>query len=273
MTRKTDNSPLRRWKGFRLSTPNRKARIVIMILTLSFFTVQSVIPPVIWATPKQVTTTADLRHVFPAFSGPMKGISPTEGMKNPHYYIHRLPDPVNALNGNLFLAYQDFFIPARGYPLEMSRAYNSRSTLKGLFGYGWSSTLETRIAEQADGSLRLMEWDGSTELFRPDRRGPASAGVKKYLMDGSSLRSITRRTDGTYVRPVGAGKQEIFSRQGRLLKKEDIHGNGVNYLYDSYGRLLTVTDMGGTQAAIHVSPFRRDFDGRGYAGTQGCICL
>jgi RHS repeat-associated protein len=254
MTRKKRNTPLQRWKGFGLSASNRNVRKAIMALTLVFFIFQTVIPPVIWATQKQVTTTADLRQVLPAFPGPMKGISPTGSLRNPHYYIHRLPDPVNALNGNLFLAYQDIFIPARGYPLEISRAYNSRSTVKGIFGYGWSSTLETRITEQADGSLRLTEWDGSTELYRPDRHGPASTGTKQFLMNGSSLRSITRLADGTYIRPVGAGKQEIFSRQGRLLKKEDIYGNGVNYQYDSQGKLLTVADKGGRKLQFTYHP-------------------
>ena len=225
-----------------------------MILTLSFFTVQSVIPPVTWATQKQVATTSDLRQILPTFPGPLKGILPTGSLKNPQYYIHHLPDPVNALNGNLFLAYQDFFIPSRGYPLEISRAYNSRSTGKGLFGYGWNSTLETHITEQTDGSLLLTEWDGSTESYRPDRHGAATAGTKQFLMDGSLSRSISRHADGTYIRPLGAGKQETFTRQGRLLKKEDIYGNGVNYHYDSQGRLLTVADMGGRKLQFTYHP-------------------
>jgi YD repeat-containing protein len=242
-------------KGFGPSAPNRNVRITVMALTLFFFILQTVIPPIIWATQNRVTTTADLRQVLPSFPVPMKGISPTGSLRNPHYYIHRLPDPVNALNGNMFLAYQDIFIPARGYPLEISRAYNSRSTVKGIFGYGWSSTLETRIAEQAEGSLRLTEWDSSTELYRPDCHGSVSVGAKQFLMDGSSLRSITRRADGTYVvRPVGAGKQELFSRQGRLLKKEDIYGNGVNYQYDSQGRMLTVADTGDRKLQIAHHP-------------------
>jgi len=181
----------------------------------------------------------------PTFSSPPVGIQNETGISNPLYYVHHFPDPVNAWNGNLFLAYQDIFIPARGFPLELSRAYNSHGSEKGLFGIGWSSSFDVHIKDPTAETLRIRNWDGSTTRYRINRsKNPSKE--KRFEAEFTSTRFVIKKTNGTYILDLGNGDKNFFSRKGRLLKKLDAYGNRTHFLYNSQGnRLLAVADDAG----------------------------
>ncbi|OUR93112.1 hypothetical protein A9Q84_21660 [Halobacteriovorax marinus] len=72
---------------------------------------------------------------------------------------------VNLKNGNFYISYTDIIVPGGGHDLEIVRTYNSKSTEKGWFGFGWGSDYETFLTVSADGSVVVHE-NGSGALTR-----------------------------------------------------------------------------------------------------------
>jgi len=190
----------------------------------------------------------------PSFPSLPAGVQGEHGIRNPQFHVHHHPDPINARNGNLFLAYQDVFIPARGFPLEVSRAYNSHGATTGVFGRGWSSSLDTTAQERPDGSLRITEWDGSATEYRLESRSAGGPASRRFATIVPSIEYVTKHADGSYTRFRGDGNRERYSRGGKLLDRQDGYGNGVAFTYDERGlRLLRVSDRAGRQLRIDSS--------------------
>jgi len=68
-----------------------------------------------------------------------------------------LQDPVNSFSGNLLHRVIDLALPSRGgLPLGLIRTYNSRDERLGLFGKGWTSTLEWQVTALDAGTVGGM---------------------------------------------------------------------------------------------------------------------
>src|SRR6185436_18869342 len=74
---------------------------------------------------------------------------------------------VNVKTGNFYLPVQDVYLPCYGYPLEVTRTYNSVSTRVGPFGYGWNFNYDLRISAAADKKLTVVEPDGYVNTYDP----------------------------------------------------------------------------------------------------------
>jgi len=75
---------------------------------------------------------------------------------------------VNLKNGNFYINYFDVVVPGGGKNLEISRTYNSKSTTKGWFGFGWGSDFETKLEVAADRSVIIHEnGSGAETRFVP----------------------------------------------------------------------------------------------------------
>ncbi len=72
---------------------------------------------------------------------------------------------VNLKNGNFYISYTDIIVPGGGMDLEITKTNNSKSTEKGIFGFGWGSDFETYVTVSADGSVVVHE-NGSGALTR-----------------------------------------------------------------------------------------------------------
>lgn len=81
---------------------------------------------------------------------------------------------VNLKNGNFYINYFDVVVPGGGKNLEISRTYNSKSTSKGWFGFGWGSDFETKLEVAADSSVIIHE-NGSGAETRFVPKGPIDA--------------------------------------------------------------------------------------------------
>jgi len=228
----------------------KKVLTRVAFLTLLIFVMHIVIPLDALALRNNISS-AEIRKFFHIFPSMPQGIQNDFGPKTPQFYFHHLSDPVNALNGNLFLAYQDLYIPSRTFPLEVSRCYNSRSTTKGIFGYGWSSSLETRLEKLTNGIIQILDWDGSVKTYTYDSSAQKVSKQKIYNPTYSSVSFIVGNDNGTFTRILGGGKKEEYSSLGRLIRKEDAFGNGLIYDYDTSGkRLLSVSDTAGRKVWI-----------------------
>ena len=228
----------------------KKVLTHVAFLTLLIFVMHIIIPLDALALRNNISS-AEIRKFFHTFPSMPQGIQNDPGPKIPQFYVHHLPDPINVLNGNLLLAYQDLFISARGFPLEVSRSYNSRSTTRGIFGYGWWSSLDSRLEQVSNGSIQISEWDGSSKTYTPASSAQKELKERIYRPTFPSIHYVQQNPDGTFSRFFGGGKKEVYSRLGRLVKKEDAFRNGLLYEYDrNEARLLSVSDTSGRKIGL-----------------------
>ncbi|MBC1801551.1 RHS repeat protein [Listeria booriae] len=142
---------------------------------------------------------------------------------------------VNATNGNFLFSETDFELEGRGPSINISRTFNSQNDQVGLFGKGWTSTLETRVSEQPNGDVILFESDNKTQLFtKNDTKYEAPAGVYSEL---------SKTANGFLL--VEQDKSEVaFNAAGQLLSEKDQNGNTLTYTYTS-GKLTSMKDASG----------------------------
>lgn len=142
---------------------------------------------------------------------------------------------VNATNGNFLFSETDFELEGRGPSINISRTFNSQNDQVGLFGKGWTSTLETRVAEQPNGDVILFESDNKTQLFtKNDTKYEAPAGVYSEL---------SKTANGFLL--VEQDKSEVaFNAVGQLLSEKDQNGNTLTYTYTG-GKLTSMKDASG----------------------------
>ncbi|WP_430534930.1 DNRLRE domain-containing protein [Listeria rocourtiae] len=147
---------------------------------------------------------------------------------------------VNATNGNFLFSETDFELEGRGPSINISRTFNSQNEQVGMFGKGWTSSLETRVAEQANGDVMLFESDNKTQLFTKKGTGyEAPAGVYSEL---------TKTATGYLM--VEQDKSEVaFNTAGQLLTEKDPNGNVLTYAYTS-GKLTGITDASGRKVSV-----------------------
>lgn len=89
---------------------------------------------------------------------------------------------VNLKNGNYYISYTDIIVPGGGNDLEVVRTYNSKSTDKGWFGFGWGSDYETYLTVSADGSVVVHEnGSGALTRFTPKETVNADAAADKII--------------------------------------------------------------------------------------------
>jgi len=165
-------------------------------------------------------------------------------LKKPYdeFYTHFANDPVNVRNGNLYLPYTDFLIPCRGFPLEITRTYNSRSLDNGDFGFGWTFTYGIKVTK-TKGMISIKESDGSSSNYFLSKERNPNVRDTLYL----PVRGITRlleKDNNGFIRISANGSKEYFDNTGRLIKKEDANGNILRIAY-KHGYIDYVEDVGG----------------------------
>jgi YD repeat-containing protein len=74
---------------------------------------------------------------------------------------------VSLKNGNFFDGTKDVTLPG-GFEPKIERVYNSKTSFKGMFGYGWGIEYEVYLETEGDGSVLVHEYGGGAEnLFVP----------------------------------------------------------------------------------------------------------
>lgn len=71
---------------------------------------------------------------------------------------------VDMKNANYSESWIDIVVEGTGYDLRVVRAYNSRSLVNGLFGFGWCSEFESQVRVTAEGGLQLTECGSGLEV-------------------------------------------------------------------------------------------------------------
>ncbi|MFI9387453.1 RHS repeat-associated core domain-containing protein [Kutzneria sp. NPDC052558] len=126
--------------------------------------------------------------------------------------------------GNYSTAAVDASVATVGPQLTLTRTYNSLDPRKdGLFGAGWSSTYDMKLAPDNDGS-------GNVVVTYPD---------------GQQVR-FGKNADGSYSAPAGRTAQlTLDSTSWKLLDK-----SGTTYQFSTAGRITRLTDNAGHAIVI-----------------------
>ncbi|MEE9268417.1 MAG: RHS repeat-associated core domain-containing protein [Thermoplasmata archaeon] len=164
-----------------------------------------------------------------------------------YYYADGM---VNTANGNLFLAFRDISLQARGFTLAFTRSYNSGlHNYSGPLGWGWTHNYNTRLAEDAGGNVTWMDEDGSLHTFSPQGGG-------LYAHPPGIHSKLVKASDNAFTLWHDDGSRYLFNTTGRLLQIVDKNGNSLTLSYQ-HGRLAHVEDDSGL-----FLNFSHDADGR-----------
>ncbi|MGC4120183.1 MAG: DUF6531 domain-containing protein [Myxococcales bacterium] len=184
---------------------------------------------------------------------------------------------VSYRNGNFFIGYSDLSF-AGGMELKIDRVFNSKSSYKGMFGFGWGSDYEVFLRSYLDGSVVVSEnGGGAKNAFFPvdpadihvEREVEAviAARAKKETLAGPALASYgqTLRNDerfrhdeadrwlrGTALPEIPEGTRLIsskFSFQYLVRTPEGfrrVFDNGQVQTFDRAGLLVRIADAHGS---------------------------
>ena len=113
------------------------------------------------------------------------------------------------------------------------------NTIDSPFGAGWGLAGLQQLIENPDGSVLLVDGDGSELLYGP--------GLVSLPGDFSTL---AKGADGLYTRTLKDQTVFAFDTKFRLQSETDRNGNRTTYTYDAMGKLITITDPVGLQTVF-----------------------
>ena len=143
---------------------------------------------------------------------------------------------INVVAGGLSRTEIDATVTTASLPLQVSRSYNSGDSRIGLFGTGWSSSLEMRATTNCStNGVTITYPDGRTEDHR--LAGSTYVGPSGY---GSRL---TKPNSTTYLLTQADGMVYDFEvSTGRLRSITDPAGRAQTITYNGSGKPTTLTD-------------------------------
>jgi RHS repeat-associated protein len=80
------------------------------------------------------------------------------------YVTDPFDNNINSANGNLVVEKPVVDLTGRS-PFEIDITYNSRSTVSGFFGYGWTSDIDQKLREDSRGNVIYTDPDGTEHIF------------------------------------------------------------------------------------------------------------
>ena len=154
--------------------------------------------------------------------------------------------PVDCATGNETLSQTDLHIGGRGVGLNLTRSYNSQAAaagVKGLFGYGWTSSFSDHlILEPAVHLVLLVTASGATVPFSE------SGGT--FTAPASSEDKLSGSAEAGYTLTLPNQTQMKFLGTGQLESITDRNGNETKLAYNGPGYLETITDPVGRKLTL-----------------------
>ena len=146
-------------------------------------------------------------------------------------------EPVNVTNGNVWLQQHDYHLSAIGFPIDVTRTYNSDSSRIGPFGRGWSTLLDQNIFVYDSNLVRLSDTDGRTTYFGR----PVGSGGGLTALQGDFYGQLSQ-SGGGFTLTTADGNVLQFDSSGKLLSLTDRNSNTTTLSYGANGFLASVTD-------------------------------
>ncbi len=166
------------------------------------------------------------------------GVGPGSGGASRYNQTTHCVDPVDCASGDLSESFTDAAVPGRGPGLDLTRTYNSlQAGTEGMFGHGWSSTYDSNLVVNDDGSVTITEGDGSQVTATPDGDG--------FDVPAWADSTLTHNEDGTWTFIRQATMTYTYSSSGQLTAITDRNGYSTDLSYNGSGQLASVTDPEG----------------------------
>jgi len=149
----------------------------------------------------------------------------------------------------------DLRIPTAGFPLTVSRRYDSARPTDGPLGAGWSSSLTARLYYAA-----YLQAAPNTYSYEADVMMP-SGSVFRFTSAGSTFSPPFGRRDtlvhngnGTWTLTLQNSRTiYLFGADGSLQSITDGYGNAITFTYDGNGRVQRMADAAGSGRYVDVT--------------------
>jgi len=150
---------------------------------------------------------------------------------------------VNVATRNAIVSHPLVSLPIRGSAVSLGLTYNAKDTANVGVGPGWRLNLGRRLYLQADGTVTLIDADGSRHTFT----SPSTVGTVTTYTRPATLYATLVKDTAQAIEFSLTGKDQskdtfdISGADGLLIRSEDRFGNGVTLAYTS-GNPVTITD-------------------------------
>ena len=176
---------------------------------------------------------------------------------NPYWsYANTEAGSVNTFNGNFITSALDFSLPGRGIPISITRTYNSRGSLDGIFGQKWFSNLDMQLVLKSWGAV-LIDSAGTERPFMLKSDGTTYTAPDNYPV------KLYKDTDGgVTVYRMQEAVEETDEYQSMLPALTFDSGGKLTQLSDGKGNVttisrgtnsITITDPSGRTATIKLN--------------------
>ena len=119
------------------------------------------------------------------------------------------------------------------------------NTIDSPFGHGWGLAGLHELIENPDGSVILVDGDGSELLFEP----PLNPG-DAYESPAADFSTLERLEDGTFRRTLTDQTVYIFNAQNKLELMRDRNGNESQFTYNEAGNITKFIDPVGLETTF-----------------------
>lgn len=149
----------------------------------------------------------------------------------------------------------DLTIPTSGFPLVVSRHYDSSVTVDGPLGVGWTSSLMPHLF-YATYLYATNVYQYEADVVMPDgaRYRFSDVGNGTFAPPTGRRDALVRNPNGTFTMTLQQSRSVYaFAADGSLTSMIDDFGNTIAFTYDAAGRVQTVSDMSGSGRSLTVT--------------------
>lgn len=171
-------------------------------------------------------------------------------------------DPVNMNTGNFVYEKEDLVTGGRT-KLSFGMCYNSVDGHGGCIGEGWRHSGEWCLEKGAGGMVYLHTGEGKRTPY-----SRSTGGIYTPPLGGIGL---LKEVPGGFLYGAGGGLEYRFDSAGRLVWKTDREGNRDSYSYDAEGRLAEASGANGGRLTYHYNREGRLTRVSDHTGREVCL--
>ena len=119
------------------------------------------------------------------------------------------------------------------------------NTINSSFGAGWGLSGLQELVEQSDGSVLLIDGDGSELLFKA-----SSTFGEGYISPAGDFSTLEKLEDGRFRRTLKDQVVYTFNADNKIASMVDPNGNTNTYTYNGIGQLIEMTDPVGLKTTL-----------------------
>ncbi|MCI0441970.1 DUF6531 domain-containing protein [bacterium] len=141
--------------------------------------------------------------------------------------------------GDYSFSLTDLQLPTRGFPIEVTRVYDSINVVDGIMGKGWTTNLDMQLYHATYLYSAPSGYQKEAAIMMPQGRLyrfiEQTDGIN-YTSPQGSRHKLVKNGDGSYTLtlPLTSSRYE-FNSSGQLITMIDEYGNSLVLNYDGNG--------------------------------------